>query len=704
MSFSKVGGYQPAGMGQPTPTGTADIGLGRPGSTTSTTGSERTDTAAGGIAGGSRHEAAEPTVLEAAAIPDGLTRPVPLQDRKAEVVDPSHPRLEGAPAQGPATPAVPDFAAVQSVDQLQSWMTQELSAATALLTQPLTAVDKDRPGVHEEAIGHQASSARTELQRLLHLFGQFEQSLTDPARGAPTDLEELQEVVRSVAGDLGDLLRGLEAFDPATPPEEDSPFTLQFLIDQAEREAELSPSQREERVAALRAIGLSETECQHAVTAGLDVKAAGRLKAHAGTITAGAVDFSPYLKAGFTRGVARELMAEGLGVEGGQMLRRLGVPMLPRVVANVQSLERQQEGPLRSLGRGSFNQTYLVTVREGEQGVDKVFKPHKHYDDLHSFPIGMDPARHQIYLRNLATSELAREVQFDVIVDSHLAVAMVTPQVSTSAQPLDGPAPAAPPPPVPTFGVLMEKAQGQIAAEADAALLTDPVVRQKLLQLQLLDHLAGQVDRHDGNYLIFRDASGQVQVRGIDNDLCWGDALMSAYDIVEDSETRQNFKGTRLPPVVDEATAQLMRAMTPGKLTALLKALGLSAAQIEAALSRLASIHEHLDELAASHPTKIVPLAELGTSSLSTLGLSSGNSYIGRLVEYKRSFSEQLDASVTPEQVAQLLPAPDMPDADPGWVAYQAARHTAPATIDRKGVPTSTGGPAAVVAADGYTD
>lgn len=669
MSFGKVGGYSPPGMGQ-------------------STGPERTDTASGGRAGGSTHEAAQPTVLEAAAT-STLTRPVPLQDRKAEVAEPSHPRLDGAPAQGPAAP---DFAALQTADQVQSWITQEFATVNVLLTAPLAVAVEGTPGAREEAIGQKASSARTELQRLLPLFNQLEQSLADPARDTQPQIQQLRDSIHAMTEELAELQRGLDGFEPATPPEEDTPFTLQFLIDKGQPDEALPPSQREAHVAALRAIGLSEEECQHAIGAGLDVKAAGQLKAHAGTITADTVDFSPSMRAGFSRAMARILMAGGLGVEGGHLLRRLGVPMLPRVVADVRWLERQQEGPLRALGRGSFNQTFLVTVREGEQSVDKVFKPHKHYDDLHSFPIGMDFAKPQIYLRNLATCVVARELQFDVVVESHLAVAMVEPQATSSAQPS---------PAVATFGVLMEMAQGKIGAETDAALLLDPKVRQKLLQLQLLDHLTGQVDRHDGNYLIFRDASANVQVRGIDNDLCWGDALTSAYDIVEDNETRQNFKGTRLPPVVDKPTAALMRAMTPEKLAALLQSLGMSSAQIAAAQGRLASIHHHLDALETG--AKLVETADLGMP-LAELGLSAGNSYIGRVVAYQLSFSDQLDGTVTPEQVTELRPAPDDPNADPGWVAYQAARHAAPAAIERKAVPTSTSVPAVGVAADGYTD
>jgi len=51
----------------------------------------------------------------------------------------------------------------------------------------------------------------------------------------------------------------------------------------------------------------------------------------------------------------------------------------------------------------------------------------------------------------------------------------------------------------------------------------DPVLLSKLSALQLIDFLAGQVDRHQGNYYIQVDAQGRViNLTGIDNDMSFG--------------------------------------------------------------------------------------------------------------------------------------------------------------------------------------
>jgi hypothetical protein len=51
----------------------------------------------------------------------------------------------------------------------------------------------------------------------------------------------------------------------------------------------------------------------------------------------------------------------------------------------------------------------------------------------------------------------------------------------------------------------------------------DPVLLSKLSALQMIDFLAGQVDRHQGNYMIQVDNNGAVvNITGIDNDMSFG--------------------------------------------------------------------------------------------------------------------------------------------------------------------------------------
>jgi hypothetical protein len=85
------------------------------------------------------------------------------------------------------------------------------------------------------------------------------------------------------------------------------------------------------------------------------------------------------------------------------------------------------------------------------------------------------------------------------------------------------------------FGTVMEKAQGKAAfdiangktsvtATEWAAIKADPAFQSSLMKLQLLDIIAGQLDRHNGNYYIdFDPVTKQFRaLSGIDNDMAFG--------------------------------------------------------------------------------------------------------------------------------------------------------------------------------------
>jgi hypothetical protein len=77
-------------------------------------------------------------------------------------------------------------------------------------------------------------------------------------------------------------------------------------------------------------------------------------------------------------------------------------------------------------------------------------------------------------------------------------------------------------------GVVTEKVEG-VAGDTDAGkqLATDPVVGRGLSNLYLLDTITGQIDRHPGNYIIETRNGVPIGVRGIDNDLSFGDKYTS---------------------------------------------------------------------------------------------------------------------------------------------------------------------------------
>lgn len=119
----------------------------------------------------------------------------------------------------------------------------------------------------------------------------------------------------------------------------------------------------------------------------------------------------------------------------------------------------------------------------------------------------------------------------------------------------------------------------------DAVDVNDPNLQRCLSRLQLIDALALQVDRHYGNFFIQYDKNGKVQgVTGIDNDMAFGK--------VKGVEKRvKEYPG--LSKYVDKELAVRILALKDEDLQDVMADL-LSADEIEALLSRLHQLQEHL--------------------------------------------------------------------------------------------------------------
>lgn len=79
-------------------------------------------------------------------------------------------------------------------------------------------------------------------------------------------------------------------------------------------------------------------------------------------------------------------------------------------------------------------------------------------------------------------------------------------------------------------GIMMEEAKGTSMADIDRDAPCDEDLFRQLQNLQLLDFICAQLDRHMENYFVRADASGKlVQIIGIDNDLSFGALTTEQY-------------------------------------------------------------------------------------------------------------------------------------------------------------------------------
>ena len=130
--------------------------------------------------------------------------------------------------------------------------------------------------------------------------------------------------------------------------------------------------------------------------------------------------------------------------------------------------------------------------------------------------------------------------------------------------------------------------QSQHPGTNDTIRRDDPVLLSKLSALNMLDFIAGQIDRHQGNYMIQVDNSGNVTgVTGIDNDMSFG---------TRDSQELAEQGGRDLPRIglyFDTDMAQRVLNLDPNLVSMALGDL-LTPQEVGMTIERLEILKEHL--------------------------------------------------------------------------------------------------------------
>ncbi len=126
--------------------------------------------------------------------------------------------------------------------------------------------------------------------------------------------------------------------------------------------------------------------------------------------------------------------------------------------------------------------------------------------------------------------------------------------------------------------------------------LSDPRLTMQFFKMSVLDIVAGQVDRHAGNYMIDPDAEGGPRLTAIDNDTSFGTTtdIETAEQISAQSQVAPALQETFsfVPPQVKARVIEVTQTDLAQTLAGLL-----SKAQIDAACTRLEKLQKHLTEL-----------------------------------------------------------------------------------------------------------
>lgn len=287
---------------------------------------------------------------------------------------------------------------------------------------------------------------------------------------------------------------------------------------------------------------------------------------------------------------------------------------------------------------GAVNRLDKV-VHQGQQGVftqDKTW-----YDALNvGTNLGITVADPNAGARSVAMYQLAQllDLGVDVIAKTEFAT-------HSSNTNLPKPEGAPEPAKIAKMGVRQAMAPGAEAAKTPAALtaaeareqgggkisLEDPVLQRSLNALQLIDAIAGQVDRHWANYYIAKDGQGRVTgVIGIDLDMAFAPdqkTMRLPTDDKADPMNGAHFVG--LPHLVDSDFAERIVSVRASDVEALLEAY-LKPAEVAATLERFKLVQEACRGV-LDRKEAILPDAWGAGTARETLRQGTKSSYLGAM-------------------------------------------------------------------------
>ena len=168
-----------------------------------------------------------------------------------------------------------------------------------------------------------------------------------------------------------------------------------------------------------------------------------------------------------------------------------------------------------------------------------------------------------------------------------------------------------------------------------------PSARKSLANLQIIDYICGNIDRHQGNmFYDFDPVTHELRgVQGIDNDASFFSGKLEANDM------QKSLMGINQMRVIDAEMALQVANLEEGPFKATLQGYGLNAKEIDAAWNRTKELQEAISKNEIYNPenkfeyempkegSRIIIVPEDGWKKLSIMELDNGGMNIFGIVE-----------------------------------------------------------------------
>lgn len=292
-----------------------------------------------------------------------------------------------------------------------------------------------------------------------------------------------------------------------------------------------------------------------------------------------------------SRTVEKSLLeTAGLTESDAKLYRARNISIIGATIA-----DKRADVKIEHLGKGKCSNVYKTSYAEEDGGVVyRAFKPLSNVIKSNgAIASGIEPEDPRIAMRNIVVCDLAQELGFDVVDPVRVAIRALPEGMEEIGLETK----------LVTDGIQGDRLVDLLSLEPN--IYSNPKIWPGLMQLQLLDALTGQIDRHAGNWFIC-NVDGALKIVGIDHDLCFGAQIRHPDDAGQGSVLSNNpmrtgvrgpvFHGVQMPPVVDVSMASAIETLSDARLAEIIGD-KLSPAEIAAAQTRLTALQGHIASL-----------------------------------------------------------------------------------------------------------